>query len=80
MEQNVELQIADLTTRVSAVEQRLVAVEQRLVAVEQDVAVIKSNYATKADVVEATNRVITWVISAVFLAQLLPLLLKKLGM
>jgi hypothetical protein len=87
MEQNVELQIADLATRVGAVEQRvgaveqrLVAVEQRLVAVEQDVAVIKSNYATKADVVEATNRVITWVISAVFLAQLLPLLLKKLGM
>jgi hypothetical protein len=80
MEQNVELQIADLATRVGAVEQRVGAVEQRLVAVEQDVAVIKSNYATKADVVEATNRVITWVISAVFLAQLLPLLLKKLGM
>jgi hypothetical protein len=73
MEQIVELQIADLATRVGAV-------EQRVGAVEQDVAVIKSNYATKADVVEATNRVITWVISAVFLAQLLPLLLKKLGM
>jgi hypothetical protein len=73
MEDNVELQIADLA-------KRLFAVEQRLGAVEQDVAVIKSNYATKADVVEAKNSVIMWVVSAVFFAQLLPLLLKKLGM
>jgi hypothetical protein len=51
----------------------------RMFAVEKDLAVIKSNYATKADVLEAKNSVIMWVISAVFLAQLLPLLLKKLG-
>jgi hypothetical protein len=87
MEDNVELQIADLAKRLFAVEQRLGnveqrlgTVEQRLGAVEQDVAVIKSNYATKVDVVEAKNSVIMWVVSAIFLAQLLPLLLKKLGM
>lgn len=41
---------------------------------------IKSNYATKADVAEAKNAIIPWAISAILLAQLLPVLMKKFGL
>lgn len=53
---------------------------ERLASLDRDVAVIKSNYATKADVSDAKNSVIMWVVSAIFLAQLLPAPLKKFGL
>jgi hypothetical protein len=37
-------------------------------------------YATKADVTEAKNSIIMWVVSAILLAQLMPALLKKFGL
>lgn len=52
---------------------------ERLGALERDLAVIKSNYATKADISEAKNSIVMWVVSAILLAQLLPGLLKKFG-
>lgn len=52
---------------------------ERLGALERDVAVIKSNYATKADISDAKNSIVMWVVSAILLAQLLPGLLKKFG-
>jgi hypothetical protein len=58
---------------------RLVKLEQEVSKLVQEVAVIKSNYATKADVLEAKNSLIMWVVSALVLTQLLPFLLKKLG-
>lgn len=58
---------------------RMTKVEQELVVIKQELAVIKSNYATKADVLDAKNSIIMWVISAVFLAQLLPAILKQFG-
>ncbi|MFL6676054.1 MAG: hypothetical protein ACJ8LG_22515 [Massilia sp.] len=65
--------------RVGELAQGFADLNKRVMVVEQDLAVIKSNYATKADVLEAKNSVIMWVISAVFLAQLLPRLLDRLG-
>lgn len=64
---------------------------ERLGAIEKDVAVIKVDlasfkqeafraFATKADVSEAKNSIIMWVVSAILLAQLLPALLKKFGL
>lgn len=66
--------------RLDKFEARLDKLDAELLAVKTDVAVIKSNYATKADVADAKNSVIMWVVSAILLAQLLPMLMKKFGM
>lgn len=80
----------DLPARVTKLEAIAEKTGERLVVIERDIAVIKSNYATKEDVTalrgemktavaEAKNSIILWVVSAIFLAQLLPLFLKKIG-
>lgn len=63
-----------------AMETRVQKLETELATIKTDVAVIKSNYATKADVAEAKNSIIIWVVSAILLAQLLPVLMKKFGL
>ena len=68
-----------METRIAAVGAKVDNLADRMTVLERDVAVIKSNYATKADVAEAKNSVIMWVVSAILLAQLLPALLKKFG-
>ena len=68
-----------METRIAAVEAKVDKLVDRMAVLERDVAAIKSNYATKADVAEAKNSVIMWVVSAILLAQLLPALLKKFG-
>lgn len=65
--------------RVSKLEVLAERTGDRLGLLERDVAVIKSNYATKADVADAKNSIIMWVVSSIFLAQLIPALLKKFG-
>jgi len=51
---------------------RIRKLEEAMQDVRTDVAVIKANYATKADVSEAKQSIILWVVSAIFLVQLLP--------
>lgn len=64
---------------------------ERLVSIEKDMAILKADlgsfkseafraFATKADLSEAKNSIIMWVVSAILLAQLLPALLKKFGL
>ncbi len=57
-------------------DERLARVESELTAIKVDVAVIKANGATNADVAEAKSSIIIWVSAAIFLAQLLPAVLK----
>jgi uncharacterized coiled-coil protein SlyX len=70
---------ADLNKRVGELARGFADLNKRLIVVEQDLAIIKATYATKADVLAAKNSVIMWVVSAVLFAQVLPLLLSKLG-
>jgi DNA-binding ferritin-like protein len=76
----------DINERVDRLEEIAEKMAERLFALERDVAIIKSNYATKADlaelkadIAEAKASIIMWVVTAIFLAQLLPALLKRFG-
>lgn len=70
----------NMLKRVEKLETLAERMVDRLTVLERDVAVIKSNYATKADVSDAKNSIIMWVVSAILLAQLLPEILKKIGL
>jgi hypothetical protein len=76
-----------MEARVAKLETIAEKMSERLVAIDKDVGIIKTqmdsftkHYATKADLTEAKNSIIMWVVGAVFLAQLLPGLLKKFGL
>ncbi|CAG9173189.1 hypothetical protein CURE108131_20875 [Cupriavidus respiraculi] len=70
-----------------AMEKRVKALEDSIAAVKTDLAVIKATHATKADIegtkasiADAKATIILWVVTAIFLAQLLPGVLKKFGL
>lgn len=77
----------DMETRITRLESLAEKTDARLHSMEKDIAIIKTqidgftkHYASKADLTEAKNSIIVWVVSAMFLAQLLPAVLKKMGL
>lgn len=60
--------------RVKKLEDKVDKAVERIVNIERDVAVMRSNYATGKDVSDSKNSIIMWVVGAIFLAQLLPML------
>ena len=69
-----------MEARVAKLEAAVGKTSDALHSLDVRVAKIESNYATKADVLEAKNSIIMWVVSAILLAQLLPAILKKFGL
>lgn len=63
--------------RLNAIDVRLSRIETRIEAFEKDAY---RTFATKADLAEAKNSIVMWVVSAILLAQLLPAILKKFGL
>ena len=77
----------DMDARVSKLEAIASKTTEHLASIDRELAVIKAqmdsfakHYATKADLSEAKNSIIMWVVSAILLAQILPALLKKFGL
>lgn len=60
----------DMETRVTKLESIAERSDARLHAIEKDLAVMRAEM--KASIAEAKNSIIIWVVAAVFLAQLLP--------
>lgn len=65
----MEVRVAKLEAFAQDTRERLVRMETRM-----------ESFATKADLAEAKNSIIMWVVSAILLAQLLPAILKKFGL
>lgn len=60
------------------IETRLEKIEADIAAMKLDIGILKATSATKSDLAEAKSSIIVWVVGAIFVAQLLPALLKLL--
>lgn len=61
-------------------EHRIEKLESELTAIMIALGILKANSATKTDLAEAKSAIIMWTVGAIFLAQVLPGLLSKLGL
>lgn len=66
--------------RLAGIDLNLVKVDSRLDHIEKTMAEMPTKDGMKAAISDAKNSIIMWIVSALFLAQLLPALLKKLGL
>lgn len=57
-------------------EKRIEKLEADVAAIKIDLGILKATSATKSDLAETKASIIMWVVSAIFLAQLLPAILK----
>lgn len=76
----MEARVAKLESLAEKTGERLNAIDLRLARIEARQEEFTKHYATKADLTEAKNSIIMWVVSAILLAQVLPPLLKKFGL
>jgi hypothetical protein len=65
----------DMVKRVEGLENDMRAVRDRLISLETR----SESFSTKADVANAKNSIILWVVGAFFITQLIPTVLKHLG-
>jgi hypothetical protein len=77
---DMEARVAKLEVIAEKTGERLASIDTRLVKIETRMDEFTKHYATKADLTDAKNSIIMWVVSAILLAQLLPVLLKKFGL
>lgn len=77
---DMEARITRLENIAEKTAEQLHAVDVRLAKIETRLETFATTFATKADVSDAKNSIIMWVVSAILLAQLLPALLKKFGL
>lgn len=68
-----------MEARVAKLEEFAQDTRDRLTRIESKQDEFIKHFATKADLSDAKNSIIMWVVSAILLAQLLPALLKKFG-
>lgn len=61
-------------------EHRIEKLESELTAIMIALGILKANSVTKTDLAEAKSAIIMWTVGAIFLAQVLPGLLSKLGL
>ncbi|WP_199135244.1 hypothetical protein [Delftia sp. ASV31] len=69
-----------MEARIAKLESTTQDLRDRLVRIEAKQDEFIKHYATKADLTEAKNSIIMWVVSAILLAQVLPGILKKFGL
>lgn len=80
-----------MDARITKLENLTEKTSEKLSNIDRDLALLKGevsgfkseafrSFATKADVADAKNSIIMWVVSAILLAQLLPAILKKFGL
>lgn len=75
----MEARVTKLEAIAEKTGERLAQIDVRLNRIESKQDEFTKHYATKADLTDAKNSIIMWVVGAILFAQLLPAILKKIG-